>query len=96
VDQDRRSSRADLWRRAPQAGAAAPSDEIAHGSRKTRDRQPRGGARGQEEALRGHEGGKRASIAIAPDPLYVDSSQHARRLSGPTFAEAAVEPGLVL
>jgi hypothetical protein len=95
VDQDCRSSRAHLWRRAPQAGAAAPSDEIAHGSRKTRDRQ-RAALVVKRKLCEDGKEERRASIAIAPDPLYVDTSQHARRLSGPTFVETVVEPGLVL
>ena len=96
MDQDRRSSRAHLWRRAPQAGAAAPSDESAHGSRKTRDRQRAAALVVKRKLCEDTKAERRASIAIAPDPLYVDTSQHTRRLSGPTFVEAAVESGLVL
>jgi hypothetical protein len=90
------SWRTDLWRRAPQAGAAAPSDEIAHGSRKTRDRQRAAALLVKRKLCEDAKEEGRASITIAPDPLYVDTSQHARRLSGPTFAEAVVKRGVLL
>jgi hypothetical protein len=84
------SWRASLWRRAPQAGAAAP--------RLSNTRNLPGATTPVEKRPSGGEGVERpASRAIdAPNPLYVDTTEPGHRSSGPTFTETAVEPGVLL
>ena len=79
---------AGLCHHARLAVAAAPIDKV------TRDRQ-RAAALVVKRKLSEDEKAERgASIGIAPNPLYVDSSQQARLSSRPTFAEATVERGV--
>jgi hypothetical protein len=95
MNRDRGFWRADLWRRAHRAGAAAPSDEMAPGSRRTRSRRGATTPLVERKPSDGEGADRPASrVSDEPDPLYVDTSQQARRSSRPTFAEAAVERGV--
>jgi hypothetical protein len=98
MDQDRGFWRANLWRRAPEAGAAAkPIVDMAQGSRRTR--KSRGAASSPVE-IKSSDGegadGLASRVSEQLDPLDVDILEQVCRLSGRTFGDITVKAGLLL